>query len=521
MVKKIKTWFQDIFRPAPVESLDGWLRRTIVYSSIPRAFLEALACTCLVILLTIWEKQVNRANLIDTIISIVAIFMFVFATRTTIKRGTLKQKIFYELKIFLFQNLFFAFILLSAGFYFKLLHPAMLRWQEVAQVAAGIFVGNIFFLLVYRSVLQFWVRIERLHHQYLRWRLTYAILFTIFVLCFLASVVGSFMYDPLYTKGEQGELPGVLIIFDHIMSTIIIGLIVLLFLLPPFAIFSFAVTKRITRRIEELAIVAKGLRSGNYDVRIVLNTKEKDEISQLQADFNAMAAALQSARNELEAEREKSERLLLNVLPEPIAARLKHNSSAIADSFNDATVLFADIVDFTKISARLSPEELVAWLNQIFSEFDGLAEKYGLEKIKTIGDAYMVVGGLPEPRPDHADAVAAMALEMQDIVARLNSPTGEPIRMRIGMNSGHVVAGVIGRRKFIYDIWGDAVNTASRMESHGIGGAIQVTDKTYQLLQPNFDLEERGLVQIKGKGEMQTYLLKGHKFLLAPDPVAA
>ncbi len=219
------------------------------------------------------------------------------------------------------------------------------------------------------------------------------------------------------------------------------------------------------------------------------------------------------AEEALRAETEKSERLLLNILPSAIANRLKQDQGYIADSFPEVTVLFADIVGFTELSTRLSPTELVAILNEIFSEFDRLAEKHGLEKIKTIGDAYMVVGGLPTPSPNHAEAIAEMALDMQTEIAQFNTSTSQSFSIRIGINSGPVVAGVIGIKKFIYDLWGDTVNTASRMESHGIPGRIQVTASTYNLLREKFLFEERGAISIKGKGEMITYLLTGRKKL--------
>ena len=212
---------------------------------------------------------------------------------------------------------------------------------------------------------------------------------------------------------------------------------------------------------------------------------------------------------EREDERAKSERLLLNVLPQPIAARLRNTEGTIADGFDDVTVLFADIVDFTTMSAGAAPAEIVGLLDELFSRFDELAEHHGLEKIKTIGDAYMVAGGIPVPRPDHADAIAEMALDM---VAELDGRSdGRRLQIRIGIDTGPVVAGVIGRRKFIYDLWGDTVNTASRMESHGVPGSIQVTERTYRRLCETFVLEERGTVQIKGKGEMRTWLLVGRR----------
>jgi class 3 adenylate cyclase len=210
-------------------------------------------------------------------------------------------------------------------------------------------------------------------------------------------------------------------------------------------------------------------------------------------------------------ERAKSDSLLRNILPEDIAERLKLDPSYIADGFSEVTVLFADIVGFTDLSTRLSPRELVGMLNRLFSAFDDLADKYGLEKIKTIGDAYMVVGGLPEARADHAEAVALMALEMRDAVARVAAETGYDLQVRIGASTGPVVAGVIGKKKFAYDLWGDAVNTASRMESHGLPGEIQVTGSTRAKLKDAFLLESRGSITVKGKGELPVWLVRGRK----------
>lgn len=214
-----------------------------------------------------------------------------------------------------------------------------------------------------------------------------------------------------------------------------------------------------------------------------------------------------SAQEALKVQQEQSEKLLLNILPKPIAERLKLEQSTIADSFEEVSVLFADIVGFTELSARMSPTELVKRLNVIFSHFDQLAEKYGVEKIKTIGDAYMVVGGLPTPRDDHAEAIAQMALGMQAKIAKLSAQTGEKLAIRIGINSGPVVAGVIGVSKFTYDLWGDTVNVAARMEVTGLGGCIQVTDVTYKLLKDKYVFEKRGVIPVKGKGDMITYWL--------------
>ena len=217
--------------------------------------------------------------------------------------------------------------------------------------------------------------------------------------------------------------------------------------------------------------------------------------------------ALDRANRLLLAERERSERLLLNVLPGPIATRLKQGDEVIADRFPEVTVLFADLVDFTRRSQDITPERVVLVLDDLFTAFDGLAERLGLEKIKTIGDAYMVVGGLPEPRPDHAQAVAEMALALREEVVRHRDPAGRPLSLRIGIDTGPVVAGVIGRRKFSYDLWGDTVNTASRMESTGTAGCIQVTERAYQRLRGCYRFERRGPVQVKGKGVLDTWFL--------------
>ncbi|MEG3971453.1 adenylate/guanylate cyclase domain-containing protein [Microcoleus sp. T2B6] len=223
--------------------------------------------------------------------------------------------------------------------------------------------------------------------------------------------------------------------------------------------------------------------------------------------------ALNDTLSALQVQQEQSERLLLNILPEEIASRLKRGDSTIADTFADVTVLFADIVGFTQLSSRVSPTQLVALLNDIFSTFDNLAERHGLEKIKTIGDAYMVVGGLPIPRPDHAEAIAEMAIDMLQAITDFSDTHKQDFSIRIGINTGPVVAGVIGIKKFIYDLWGDTVNTASRMESHGKPGSIQVTETTYQELREKYFFENRGAIEVKGKGEMTTYLLQGRKLL--------
>jgi class 3 adenylate cyclase len=216
-------------------------------------------------------------------------------------------------------------------------------------------------------------------------------------------------------------------------------------------------------------------------------------------------------RQLLKAEEAQVEDLLLNVLPQSVCERLKRERAWMAESFSEATILFADIAHFTELAAHVTAEEVVALLNRVFSAFDELVEKHQVEKIKTIGDAYMVVGGVPVTRPDHAEAVAELALDMLDAIRRLNALRDEPLRIRLGIHTGPVVAGVIGTKKFSYDLWGDAVNTASRMESHGLTDAIHVTRSTYERLRDRYVLERRGVIEVKGKGEMVTYLLLGRR----------
>ncbi len=211
---------------------------------------------------------------------------------------------------------------------------------------------------------------------------------------------------------------------------------------------------------------------------------------------------------ELAVEQARSEKLLLNILPKSIADRLKDNDMRIADSFEVVTILFADIVGFTHISANMPPADLVDLLSHVFSRFDQLAEHHGLEKIKTIGDGYMVVGGAPIERNDHASVVAKLALEMQVVLQEIAELRNIPLQMRYGLSSGPVVAGVIGTSKFTYDIWGDTVNMASRMEKTSLTNEIQVSHSTYNLIKDQFEFEARGPIAVKGKGNVETFILK-------------
>jgi class 3 adenylate cyclase len=245
-----------------------------------------------------------------------------------------------------------------------------------------------------------------------------------------------------------------------------------------------------------------------------LSLKRDDEMGEVFQGFHQMFQRIhqevqqrQEAEIALRQEQEKSEKLLFNVLPAAIAAQLKEGERAIAQAFDEATILFADLVNFTCLATEMSANDLVCLLNDIFSRFDRLAEQYHLEKIKTIGDAYMVVSGIPMPRPDHAVAMVEMALAMQAAMEAFNQERNLQFQLRIGINTGPVVAGVIGIHKFAYDLWGDAVNIASRMESHSLPGKIQVTGSTYALLKDRYEFESRGKITVKGRGEMETYFV--------------
>ncbi len=268
-----------------------------------------------------------------------------------------------------------------------------------------------------------------------------------------------------------------------------------------------------TSALDEIESVVRCIEMGAVDYlqkpvkQVILNAKISATL-----DRKRLQDKEREYTKKLQEEQKKSEKLLLNILPKPIADRLKKDEDKIiADDFPDATVLFSDLVGFTEMSAGIPAQELVRKLNQIFLAFDDLTDKYGLEKIKTIGDAYMLVGGVPTERPDHVEVVAQMGLEMVQEIQRLNKENNNDFKIRVGIHTGPVVAGVIGRNKFIYDLWGDTVNTASRMESHGLANHIQVSESTYERIKDKFILKPRGSLDIKGKGKMVTYLLIGRK----------
>ncbi|WP_204105869.1 MULTISPECIES: adenylate/guanylate cyclase domain-containing protein [Spirulina sp. CCY15215] len=236
------------------------------------------------------------------------------------------------------------------------------------------------------------------------------------------------------------------------------------------------------------AIGQMELRRNNFNLTVEIRQREKAEIALLE-------------------EQAKSERLLLNILPRAIAEQLKNKPELIAEKYENVTILFADLVDFTRFSSQVSPQEVVSFLNDVFSCFDRLSDLYQMEKIKTVGDAYMAVAGLPKPLENPAENAANLALAMLEAMEKLNAKNAYQFDLRIGLNSGDAIAGVIGEKKFVYDIWGDAVNTASRMESLGIPGKIQVSQRVYEQLKDKFTFEARGAIEVKGKGIMNVYFL--------------
>jgi class 3 adenylate cyclase len=278
-----------------------------------------------------------------------------------------------------------------------------------------------------------------------------------------------------------------------------------LFLLTVLA--AWFMTRQILRPVNALVKAAR--RVGTGDLTAEVQWQWKDELGVLSDTFNSMTRSIREKTELIEEKNRENEALLLNILPGEIATRLKEGEHQIADSFADVTVLFGDLVGFTVLSSTISAAEVVDMLNGLFSRFDQAASELGIEKIKTIGDCYMAVCGLPKPCSDHADRMARMALRMIEATQEYGKEKSLDLQIRIGLNSGPVVAGVIGAIKFIYDLWGDTVNLASRMESSGVPSQIQVTRSVYERLKGKYEFESRGIIQVKGKGEIETWLLRG------------
>lgn len=279
------------------------------------------------------------------------------------------------------------------------------------------------------------------------------------------------------------------------------------------AFIAFLLTEQLLRPIRRLLEAAKRMTAGDLTVRV--NVRSRDELGVLSTAFNSMSESIQQSIAVIEEKNRENENLLLNILPGPIAHRLKSGETAIADSYPQATVLFADIVGFTTLSSTREPTEILTFLNGLFTRFDQAAKRHGIEKIKTIGDAYMAVSGILPCHPDHVKQMVQMAFDMLDAVSDYRVLSKIPFSVRIGINTGPVVAGVVGTTKFIYDLWGDTVNLASRMESTGIPGSIQVTRPVFEQLKNEYDFEARGAIEIKGKGMIETWLL--HQSICIPQ----
>ncbi|MDD4974454.1 MAG: adenylate/guanylate cyclase domain-containing protein [Bacteriovorax sp.] len=254
----------------------------------------------------------------------------------------------------------------------------------------------------------------------------------------------------------------------------------------------------LSRPIVKLQNIMNKVAEGDFNYNVEISGNK--EISNLAHSFHFMM-------DEIQSERKKSESLLLNILPKAIANRLKKGEVNISDSYPDVSILFADLVGFTELSSKLDAHQLVEVLNEIFTQFDLLCEKYNIEKIKTIGDCYMAASNLPNPDSNSALNIVKMAKEMIVILSGIEEKYHFNLQIRIGINTGRVVAGVIGKSKFIYDLWGDAVNLASRLESHGMPGKIQISESTFELVKNKFAFEDRGLIKVKGKGDQRAYLV--------------
>ena len=258
--------------------------------------------------------------------------------------------------------------------------------------------------------------------------------------------------------------------------------------------------------LRELTAGVKRFAAGDYATSVPVRTK--DEIGQLCSAFNGMVEDLREQNVVIENKNRENEELLLNVLPAPIANRLRSGEEGIADGFAEVTVAFADIVGFTQLTSDMPPHEVVTLLNGLFTRFDAAAQDLGIEKIKTVGDAYMAVCGLPMPAPDHAERMVRMAIRMVHITREHAMEHNASLKLRVGVNTGPVVAGVIGKSKYIYDLWGDTVNLASRMEAGGVPDSVQVTRAVYERLKDQFVFEPRGAIEVKGKGKVEAWLLR-------------
>lgn len=283
-------------------------------------------------------------------------------------------------------------------------------------------------------------------------------------------------------------------------------------------VLAVSISRSIRVPLETLNQLAEQVSGGDYDHQATIHSR--DDLGRLSTVFNEMVTSIRRQSREIERKNEENERLLLNILPGPIVERLKQGERRIADHFPEVTVLFADLVGFTPMSSRIEPGELVSLLDGLFSSFDELAERHGIEKIKTIGDAYMATAGLTYPLADPAGAMVEMGLEMIAATRAAREESGVDLRVRVGIHSGPVVAGIIGKSKFIYDLWGETVNFASRMESHGVVDRVQISTAIKEKVEDAFLLDPRGLIDVKGQGEVEVWLVKGRASTSSDSTIA-
>lgn len=344
------------------------------------------------------------------------------------------------------------------------------------------------------------VRIFRLQYKYSSYAIT---LICYLVLSSTLILVADSNYNPLYAAASVFPLIGMqmfFVRFTHLMACT---------LLAQITHFFYAIIYHKITAIEDYICISVILSSALISLLIgFLRIRLTDQLHESKLQVIKASTELEKVNEFLRYEKARAESLLLNILPRPIADRLQRRHEVIADYHGEVSVMFADIVGFTKIAADRSPTDIVHILNKLFTTFDQLASQHGIEKIKTIGDAYMAASGVPMPRPDHAQALGTMALQMIQVVDEFSKANQIDISIRIGLNAGPIVAGVIGTQKFIYDLWGDTVNIASRMESHGIAGSIHVTEVFYNSTKKDFQYLDRGEIEVKGKGKMRTYILQ-------------
>ena len=419
--------------------------------------------------------------------------------------------------LYLFYTAIFAvFIPIAVDGYGTILFPSFPYVSDNILITLSAF-GNMFALLFTQEFLQLKKNAPRLN----------AASWVMHVL-WMGLAVASLVVDPFYTHQASNivAMGNILIIGSAAIISVRKGYRPAVFFLIGWSLLLVLATLFILQNLGQIPknfLTEHGLKFGIMSELVMLSIALAARISvirreQQEASEKALEGEIYRLKTiELQRERDKADRLLLNILPPVIADRLKQEENPIVDRFPSVAILFADIVGFTTMAEQMSPGELVSLLDDVFSEIDALVKKHGLEKIKTIGDCYMAVSGLPEPRPEYLAGMAEAALELRDSLAALSERYRTPISMRIGIHVGEVVAGVIGRSKFAYDLWGTAVNLASRLETHGQAGKIHVSDSFAKAMQDDYSFEERGEVSIKGMGNVRTYFLVDRKTQPVPS----